>query len=262
MEVNMYRKRHKRGKRLASVFLTVALITATVPVQAAEFGTPDSFEEIFSTGEADSCITDTENTLPAASDSEKVTASELSPTPTVTSTPEGTPALIDTPTPSFSSLLSSTPSPSVTPSPSPTPTINPEKEVMLRFIDGEGNECEQLRTVMSWGESLILPNVPDTDAPDMWKLEKNEKLGDAITLKGGDILTLKKGESWNLFLEKGILNFYMQRNVRFPFIIIQEPVCFPMGFCRSMRQKTSYFRICHHLNTLIMDGQIQREVLL
>ena len=82
---------------------------------------------------------------------------------------------------------------------------------MLRFIDGEGNECEQLRTVMSWGESLILPNVPDTGAPDMWKLEKNEKLGDAITLKGGDILTLKKGESWNLFLEKGILNFYMPK---------------------------------------------------
>ena len=77
----MYRKRHKRGKRLASVFLTVALITATVPVQAAEFGTPDSFEEIFSSGEEDSCITDTENTLPAASDSEKVMASELSPTP-------------------------------------------------------------------------------------------------------------------------------------------------------------------------------------
>lgn len=95
----MYRKRHKRGKRLASVFLTVALITATVPVQAAEFGTPDSFEEIFSSGEEDSCITDTENTLPAASDSEKVTASELSPTPTVTSTPEGTPALTETPTP-------------------------------------------------------------------------------------------------------------------------------------------------------------------
>ena len=94
----MYRKRHKRGKRLASVFLTVALITATVPVQAAEFGTPDSFEEIFSSGEEDSCITDAENTLPAASDSEKVMASELSPTPTVTSTPEGTPALTETPT--------------------------------------------------------------------------------------------------------------------------------------------------------------------
>ena len=158
----MYRKRHKRGKRLASVFLTVALITATVPVQAAEFGTPDSFEEIFSSGEEDSCITDTENTLPAASDSEKVMASELSPTPTVTSTPEGTPALTETPTPSVTPMPSSTPTPSVTPSPSPTPTINPEKEVMLRFIDGEGNECEQLRTVMSWGESLILPNVPDT----------------------------------------------------------------------------------------------------
>ena len=193
------------------MFLTVALITATVPVQAAEFGTPDSFEEIFSSGEEDSCITDTENTLPAASDSEKVMASELSPTPTVTSTPEGTPALTETPTPSVTPMPSSTPTPSVTPSPSPTPTINPEKEVMLRFIDGEGNECEQLRTVMSWGESLILPNVPDTGAPDMWKLEKNEKLGDAITLKGGDILTLKKGENWNLFLEKGILNFYMPK---------------------------------------------------
>ena len=55
---------------------------------------------------------------------------------------------------------------------------------MLRFIDGEGNECEQLRTVMSWGESLILPNVPDTGAPDMWKLEKNEKLGDANHSEG------------------------------------------------------------------------------
>ena len=115
----MYRKRHKRGKRLASVFLTVALITATVPVQAAEFGTPDSFEEIFSSGEEDSCITDTENTLPAASDSEKVMASELSPTPTVTSTPEGTPALTETPTPSVTPMPSSTPTPSVTPSPSP-----------------------------------------------------------------------------------------------------------------------------------------------
>ena len=46
----MYRKRHKRGKRLASVFLTVAMITAAVPAQAAEFSTPDSFEQIFSSG--------------------------------------------------------------------------------------------------------------------------------------------------------------------------------------------------------------------
>ena len=50
------------------MFLTVALITATVPVQAAEFGTPDSFEEIFSAGEEDSWITDKVITLPAASD--------------------------------------------------------------------------------------------------------------------------------------------------------------------------------------------------
>ena len=60
------------------------------------------------------------------------------------------------------------------------------------------------------GESLILPNVPDTGAPDMWKLEKM-KTWRCDTLKGGDILTLKKGESWNLFLEKGILNFYMPK---------------------------------------------------
>ena len=52
----MYRKRHKRGKRLASVFLTVAMITAAVPAQAAEFSTPDSFEQIFSSGEENSYI--------------------------------------------------------------------------------------------------------------------------------------------------------------------------------------------------------------
>ena len=56
----MYRKRHKRGKRLASVFLTVAMIiTAAVPAQAAEFSTPDSFEQIFSSGEENSYIADT-----------------------------------------------------------------------------------------------------------------------------------------------------------------------------------------------------------
>ena len=64
---------------------------------------------------------------------------------------------------------------------------------------------------MTWGESLILPNVPDESAPNMWKLEKDEKLGDAISLKGGDILTLKKSESWNIFLKEGVLNFYMPK---------------------------------------------------
>ena len=64
----MYRKRHKRGKRLASVFLTVAMITAAVPVQAAEFSTPDSFEQVFSSGEEDSYIADKGDILSAGSD--------------------------------------------------------------------------------------------------------------------------------------------------------------------------------------------------
>ena len=114
--------------------------------------------------------------LSAGSDSEET------PAPTVTPVPDGTP----TPSP----VPTETPTPSVTPEPishtrhhqsyrlpsvqhrtilqshrppsiTPTPTINPEKEIMLRFIDGEGKECEHLRTVMTWGESLILPNVPD-----------------------------------------------------------------------------------------------------
>ena len=213
----MYRKRHKRGKRLASVFLTVAMITAAVPVQAAEFSTPDSFEQIFSSGEEDSYIADKGDILSAGSDPEETL------TPTVTPVPDGTPTPspvpTETPTPSVTPEPSVTPTPSVIPEPSstptpsitPTPTINPEKEIMLRFIDGEGKECEHLRTVMTWGESLILPNVPDESAPNMWKLEKDEKLGDAISLKGGDILTLKKSESWNIFLKEGVLNFYMPK---------------------------------------------------
>lgn len=91
---------------------------------------------------------------------------------------------------------------------------------------------------------------------------KNEKLGDAITLKGGDILTLKKGESWNLFLEKGILNFYMPKKCTVSLYNNSGTSVFSNGILQAYETKTSYFRICHHLNTLIMDGQIQREVLL
>ena len=213
----MYRKRHKRGKRLASVFLTVAMITAAVPAQAAEFSTPDSFEQIFSSGEENSYIADNGDILSAGSDPEETPAPTVTPVPDGTPTPSPVPT--ETPTPSVTPEPSVIPTPSVTPGPSstptpsitPTPTINPEKEIMLRFIDGEGKECEHLRTVMTWGESLILPNVPDESAPNMWKLEKDEKLGDAISLKGGDILTLKKSESWNIFLKEGVLNFYMPK---------------------------------------------------
>lgn len=210
----MYRKKHGRGRRLASVVLAAAMIVTAVPAQAAEFGTPDSFEQLFSSGEEeydDGFETGTEEGPSATVGEQDDTAltAEISVTPTpdpdetLTPVPSETPVPTQTPTP--------TPTPAVTSTPAPTPTINPEREVMLCFIDGEGNECEQLRTVIKWDESLILPNVPDSAAPDMWKLESNEKLGDAITLRGGDILKLKKGESWNIFIKDGVLNFYMPK---------------------------------------------------
>ena len=210
----MYRKKHRRGRRFASVFLTAAMIVTAVPAQAAEFSEPDSFEELFSSGEEEystgSALEKTDS-----DSSEKAAVPEVSPTatpvPDATPTPEVSPAPSETPAPT------ETPAVTPTPTPGPTPTINPEKEVMLRFIDGEGNECEQLRTVLAWNESLILPNVPDQASPDMWKLERDEKLGDAITLKGGDLLTLKKGESWSIFIKNGTLDFYMPKKCTISF---------------------------------------------
>lgn len=224
MEVIMYRKRHRRGRRLVSVLLAATMIFTTIPSQAAEFGDSESFEDLFSSGEEGFITESDTGTGTAASSSEKgrqdstSSAAEITVTPSVTpspgETPTVTPPLTVTPSPTVTPLPSSTPAPSGTPTPTPTPTINPEKEVMLRFIDGEGNECEQLRTVMEWNDSLILPNVPDSEAPDLWKLEKDEKLNDAITLKGGDLLTLKKGESWNIFMKDGVLNFYMPKKCK------------------------------------------------
>ena len=46
----MYKRRHRRGRRLASVVLAAAMIVTAVPAQAAEFDEPDSFEELFSSG--------------------------------------------------------------------------------------------------------------------------------------------------------------------------------------------------------------------
>ena len=201
----MYRKKHRRGRRFASVVLAVAMITTAVPAQAAEFSAPDSAEQLFSSGEEDYDI-EADAGLEAA-ESAAAAASEVSPTPTISPTPEASLTPEASPTPEVSPTPTETPAPSVT----PTPTINPEKEVLLRFMDGEGNECEQLRTVISWNDALILPDVPDLAAPNMWKLEKDEKLGDAITLKGGNLLTLKKGESWDMFIDNGTLNFYMPK---------------------------------------------------
>ena len=210
----MHRKKYGRGRRFASVVLAAAMLVAAVPTQAAEFGEPDSLEQLFSSGEEDSCEgfdmgeEETASSLAAGEQddaSEKSVTPTATPSPTVSASPTGTPSPTETPAPT------ETPVPTVTQTPSPTPTIDPEKEVVLCFVDGEGNECEQLRAVLAWNDSLILPDVPDSSAPNMWKLEKDEKLGDAITLKGGDILKLKKGESWSMFIKDGVLNFYMPK---------------------------------------------------
>ena len=47
----MYRKRHRRGRRLASVILAAVMVTTAIPAQAAEFGAPENLEDIFSSGE-------------------------------------------------------------------------------------------------------------------------------------------------------------------------------------------------------------------
>lgn len=133
-------------------------------------------------------------------------------TPTVT--PEVTPAPTGTPevTPTITPTITPTATPTVTPTVTPAPEIDPEKEVGLRFIDGEGKECKNLKTVLDWNETLILPHVPDSAAPDQWKLEPDEPLDDSITLDGGEVLRLKKGESWNDFIDDdGYLNFYMPK---------------------------------------------------
>lgn len=209
MEVNMYRK--TQGKRLASVFW-LALITATVPVQAAEFRHRTVWKD-FSSGKIHAQLIQ-KNTLPAASDSEKVMASELS-CNTNSDFDTGGYTCIDRNTdfPSVTPMPSSTPTPSVTPSPSPTPTINPEKGNAPVYR--RRRKCEQLRTVMSWGESLILPNVPDTGAPDMWKLKMKNKTWRCDHSEGW-IFLLKKARAGICFSKKASWTSICQRNVRFP----------------------------------------------
>lgn len=230
----MYRKKHRRGRRFASVVLAVAMITTAVPAQAAEFSAPDSVEQLFGSGEEDYDI-EADTGLEAA-ESAAAAASEVSPTPTISPTPEASLTPEASPTPEVSPTPTETPAPSVT----PTPTINPEKEVLLRFMDGEGNECEQLRTVISWNDALILPDVPDPAAPDMWKLEKDEKIGDAITLKGGNLLTLKKGESWNMFIDNGVLTLYMPKKCSVSLYNNSGTSIFSNGVLKVYETNTTY----------------------
>jgi len=110
------------------------------------------------------------------------------------------------------------PEPVPTVTPTPEPTIDPEKEIEIRFIDGEGKECEDVdRMVVKWETTITLPNVPDPEAPNQWKLEQNEKLNDSICLEGGSKLTLEKKENWDDFMEKDVLKLYMPKKCNVTF---------------------------------------------
>ena len=161
-------------------------------------------------------------------DTEVFETGEPEPVPTVTPTPEPTvtqiPDLTVTPEPDEEVTATSatvTPAPSVSAAavtPTPEPTIDPEKEIEIRFIDGEGKECEDVdRMVVKWETTITLPNVPDPEAPNQWKLEQNEKLNDSICLEGGSKLTLEKKENWDDFMEKDVLKLYMPKKCNVTF---------------------------------------------
>ena len=207
----MFKRKRRERKRLLCLLLATGMIASETPVWASEFDAPyesvDSFD-MFSSGEDDTEVFET---------------GEPEPVPTVTPTPEPTvtqiPDLTVTPEPDEEVTAASatvTPAPSVTPT--PEPTIDPEKEIEIRFIDGEGKECEDVdRMVVKWETTITLPNVPDPEAPNQWKLEQNEKLNDSICLEGGSKLTLEKKENWDDFMEKDVLKLYMPKKCNVTF---------------------------------------------
>ena len=226
----MDRRKHKGGKRLACLFLAAAVITAGIPVQAVEFEAPCADAGLFSSGEDDAYTgyvgekSDRGETAVQATPTPVSTViPEVSPSPAPEVSPSVTPEVSPTVTPevspSITPIVTPTPTvmptPTVTPTPTPTPVpFDPAKEVQIRFMDGDGIECENLRTVVKWDDSVLLPHVPDSAAPDKWKLEQNEMLADGITFNGGEKLTLKKTESWPKFLKDGVLTFYMPRKCK------------------------------------------------
>ena len=212
----MFKRKRRERKRLLCLLLATGMIASETPVWASEFDAPyesvDSFD-MFSSGEDDTEIFET---------------GEPEPVPTVTPTPEPTvtqiPDLTVTPEPVEEVTAASatvTPAPSVSAAavtPTPEPTIDPEKEIEIRFIDGEGKECEDVdRMVVKWETTITLPNVPDPEAPNQWKLEQNEKLNDSICLEGGSKLTLEKKENWDDFMEKDVLKLYMPKKCNVTF---------------------------------------------
>ncbi len=198
----MFKQRRKVRKRLLCLFLTAGMIASETPVWASEFSTSESVDmDAFSSGEEDISGFGTGEV-------------EATPTPAVTEIPEETltptPSVTPEPEPTDETTVTSEAA-EVSVTPTPEPTFDPEKEVEIRFMDGEGKECKDLRTVVKWDEKVILPDVPDETAPNQWKLEEKEKLNDSICLAGGKELILEKKENWDDFMEKGVLKLYMPK---------------------------------------------------
>lgn len=209
----MRKRKYKRGKRAVSLLLSVLMIAGSIPVQASEFGTPVSEADLFSSGVEDEAV---ENAEVFASGSDLDTQ-EPEVTPSVIPEPTETPAPTETPV-SIEESVSVTPTPETTPT--PVADVDQQNEILVRFMDGEGKDCELLTPmVVRWGESLTLPHVPDQAAPDQWKLNEQEKLSDEDCFKfdGGESLTLDQGESWNDFIQQDetggmpTLFFYMPK---------------------------------------------------
>ena len=212
----MFKRKRRERKRLLCLLLATGMIASETPVWASEFDAPyesvDSFD-MFSSGEDDTEVFET-------GEPEPVSTVTPTPEPTVTQIPD----LTVTPEPDEEVTATSatvTPAPSVSAAavtPTPEPTIDPEKEIEIRFIDGEGKECEDVdRMVVKWETTITLPNVPDPEAPNQWKLEQNEKLNDSICLEGGSKLTLEKKENWDDFMEKDVLKLYMPKKCNVTF---------------------------------------------
>ena len=208
--------------------VSVSVIMAGIPVQAAEFEAPADYESLFSSGE-DSDYADDDKfesgTVPSQTiSSVAASGTKITPTPTVTPVPIQNPTSDDseisreTVTPTPTEMLTPVPTQTVTPVPTETPDLavasvpdfDPEKEILIRYIDGEGKECTELEpVVVEWDKVFTLPHVPDQEAKDVWKLEQEESLDNSVTFDGGESVTLKKEESWDEFLKDGVLYLYM-----------------------------------------------------
>lgn len=205
------KNRIKEGKKkLVSLILCVTM-AAAVPAQAMDFGSGASVGDLFTSGM-------TEDSYTGSAQAEDLTDdSGINPTPATDPEISATPAPMEEPLPSVTPdpLVSPTPTPdpeaSVTPVPTVTPDPDKENKIVVKFADSTGNTFyDSLEQTVMRGDSLKLPNVPDqnTSEGNLWKLEKDKVIDDTFTFSGGEEITFGKEDSWDDYMEEGVLTFY------------------------------------------------------